>query len=147
RTLLQVGGALATVALLFWALLVWPDPLFAYSLGSGKIVISSDRPISSAGGERFLRDCEALLLRSPLKAMSREYHVYIINEGWRHRLFFLPIPDAWGLAYSLIGGSVFLSRVNFETDKVEHLGYVGTPPRTPAWLCAHELTHIIEHEH
>jgi hypothetical protein len=28
-----------------------------------------------------------------------------------------------------------------------HWGYVGTPPRTLAWLCAHELTHIIAWEH
>ena len=28
-----------------------------------------------------------------------------------------------------------------------HWEYVGTPPRTAAWLCAHELTHLIEAEH
>src|SRR5262249_212528 len=28
-----------------------------------------------------------------------------------------------------------------------HWGYAGTPPRTPAWLCAHEVTHIIVGEH
>jgi hypothetical protein len=28
-----------------------------------------------------------------------------------------------------------------------HWGYVGTPPRTLAWLCAHELTHLITSEH
>jgi hypothetical protein len=147
RALLCAGGALVIGALLFGALLMWPDALFAYSLGTGKIVVSSDEPIPTSGGERFLRDCEKLLERSPLQAHSSRYHVYITNTNWRHRLFFLPQPEAWGLTYSLLGGPAFLSRINFETGRVVHWEYVGTPPRTAAWLCAHELTHIIEAEH
>jgi hypothetical protein len=147
RTLLWAGAALAAPLLLFGALLAWPDPLFAYSLGTGKIVVASDRPIASAGGERFLRDCERLLERSPLQAKAHKYRVYVTNENWRQRLFFLPSPKAWGLAYSLFGGPAFLSGADFETGRVVHWGYVGTPPRTLAWLCAHELTHIIIAEH
>ena len=146
RTLLWVTGAVTAFALLFGALIVWPDPLFAFSLGSGKIIVSSDRPIPSAGGERFLRDCERLLDRSPLKASGRQYRVYVTNEDWRHHLFFLPDPKAWGLAYGF-GGTVFLSGADFEIGRVVHWGYVGTPPRTLASLCAHELTHIITWEH
>ena len=132
--------------LLFCVLIAWPDPFFAFSLGTGKIVVASDRPIPSAGGERFLRDCERLLERSPLKAKSRRYRVYVTNESWRQRLFFLWDPKAWGLAYGL-AGTAFLSGANFETGRVVHWGYVGTPPRTLAWLCAHELTHLITFEH
>jgi hypothetical protein len=147
RTLLWAGVAVGTAALLFGAVLMWPDPLFAYSLGTEKIVVVSDRPITATGGERFLRDCERLLERSPLKATARQYRIYIANENWRHRLFFIPSPDAWGLTYSIFGGPAVLSPLNFETGRVVHWGYVGTPPRTAAWLCGHELTHIIEAEH
>jgi len=147
RSMLGVGSVLIVATIVFGALLAWPDLLFAYSLGTGKIVVSSDRPIPSLGGERFLRDCERLLDRSPLKATANQYHVYITNANWRHRLFFLPSPEAWGVTYSLFGGPAFLSRINFETGRVVHWEYVGTPPRTAAWLCAHELTHIIEVEH
>jgi hypothetical protein len=143
RSILGAGSVLIAAAIVFGALLAWPDLLFAYSLGTGKIVVASDRPIPSLGGERFLRDCERLLDRSPLKATANQYHVYITNENWRHRLFFLPSPEAWGVTYSLFGGPAFLSRINFETGRVVHWEYVGTPPRTAAWLCAHELTHII----
>jgi hypothetical protein len=146
KTLLWATGTVATFALLFGALIVWPDPLFAFSLGSGKIIVSSDRPIPSAGGEQFLRDCERLLERSPLKATGRRYRVYVTNENWRQRLFFLWDPKPWGLAYGL-GGTAFLSGANFETGRVVHRGYVGTPPRTLAWLCAHEVTHLITYEH
>jgi hypothetical protein len=148
RTLLWAGAALATAALLFGALIVWPDPLFAYSLRTGKIILASDRPIPSAGGERFLRDCERLLERSPLKPKGRQYRVYVTNADWRQRLFFLPSPKAWGLAYTYpFGGHAFLSGANFDTGRVLHWGYVGTPPRTLAWLCAHELTHVVAAEH
>ena len=148
RTLLWAGGALAAVALLFGALLVWPDRLFAFSLGTGKIIVASDRPIPSAGGERFLRDCERLLERSPLKAQGRQYRLYVTNAAWRQRLYFLPRPYAWGLAYSYgLGGNVFLTGADFDTGRVVHWGYAGTPPRTLAYLCAHELTHIVIGEH
>jgi hypothetical protein len=146
RTLLWAGAALGTPVVLFSTLVAWPDPLFAFSLGTGKIVVASDRPIPSAGGERFLRDCERLLERSLLKAKGRQYRVYVANDGWRQRLFFLPASKTWGVAYGF-GGTVFLSGANFEAGRVVHWGYAGTPPRTLAWLCAHEVTHIIAWEH
>jgi predicted metal-dependent hydrolase len=40
-----------------------------------------------------------------------------------------------------------LTGADFETGRVVHWGYVGTPPRTLAYLCAHELTHVIIAEH
>src|SRR5262245_57166369 len=105
RALLWGGAAVATPVLLFCALLAWPDPLFAFSLDTGMIIVASDRPIPSAGGERFLRDCATLLERSPLKAKGRKYRIYVTNEDWRQRLFFLPHPRAWGVAYYYGPGS------------------------------------------
>jgi hypothetical protein len=146
RTLLWIGAIFLVPSLLFCSLVAYPNPLFAYSLGIGKITVYSDRPIPSAGGERFLRDCERLLERSPIKPRGQRYRVYVTNENWRQRLFFRWDPKPWGLAYGL-GGTAFLSGANFETGRVVHLGYVGTPPRTLAWLCAHEVTHLITFEH
>jgi hypothetical protein len=146
RTLLWAGAILVTPVFLFCVLIARPDPLFAFSLGTGKIVVASDRPIPAAGGERFLRDCERLLERSPLKARSHRYRVYVTNESWRQRFFFLADPKAWGLAYGL-AGTAFLSGANFETGRVVHWGYIGTPPRTLAYLCAHEVTHLITFEY
>jgi hypothetical protein len=37
RTLLLATVALATVAMSLGAMITWPEPLFAFSLGSGKI--------------------------------------------------------------------------------------------------------------
>jgi hypothetical protein len=148
RTLLWACAVLACVGLSFCALIFWPDPVFAFSLHAGKIIIASDRPIPSAGAERVLNDCERLLDRSPLKAEGGEYRLYVTNADWRQRLFFLPHPDAWGLAYAYpLGGNAFLTGADFDSGRVVHWGYVGTPPRTLAYLCAHELTHIVAGEH
>src|SRR5262249_50261664 len=97
RTLLWATAALATVALSLGAVITWPDPLFAFALGSGKVIVASDRPIPPGGGERFLRDCERLLERSPLKAKSHQYRLYVTNDDWLQRLFFIPQPDRWVL--------------------------------------------------
>ena len=148
RTLIWACAALACAAISFGTLIFWPDPVFAFSLHAGKIIIASDRPIPPAGGERVLHDCERLIDRSPLKPEGREYRLYVANSQWRQRLFFIPHPDAWGLAYAYpLGGNAFLTRADFDTGRVVHWGYVGTPPRTLAYLCAHELTHIVVGEH
>ncbi|HEY1475535.1 MAG TPA: hypothetical protein VGF53_15775 [Pseudolabrys sp.] len=148
RTALWVSAALAVVVLSFIGLIAWPDPLFAYSFGAGKIVIASDRSIPAAGGERLLRDCEKLLERSPLKAEGRRYHLYIANEDWRHRLFLLPHLDAGGIEYYFgFWGTAFLSGADFDNGRHIKWGYVAAPPRTLAYFCAHELTHIVVDEH
>lgn len=148
RALSWTCAALGCAAIAFGALMLWPAPLFAYSLQAGKITVASDRPIPTVGGEHFLEDCEKLLERSPLKAERREYLLYVTNARWRQRLYFLPHPDAWGIAYPpYLGGNVFLTGADFNTGRVVHWGYIGTPPRTLAYLCAHELTHVIADEH
>lgn len=148
RALLWTCSALGCVTISLAALIFWPDRLFAYSLQDGKIVVASDRPIPALGGERFLHDCERLLERSPLNPERHEYRLYVTNARWRQRLFFLPHPDAWGIAYPpYLGGNTFLTGADFNTGRVVHWGYIGTPPRTLAYLCAHELTHVIAGEH
>ena len=130
------------------SLIAWPAPLFAHSIATGKIVVASDRPIPAAGGERLIRDCQRLLDRSPLKAESRQYRIYITNTDWRRRLFFLPSPNAGGLAYYYgLGGHAFLSGANFAANRHVKGSYVTTPPRTLAYFCAHEITHIVVGEH
>ncbi len=148
RILLWSGVALAALVAVAATLIAWPDPLFAYSAGSGKIIVHSDQPIPTAGGERFLRDCGARLARSPLKAEGAHYHLYVTNAAWRHHLFFAQHPEASGLAYFYgFGGSAFLTGANFDTGRLIKWGYVTTPPRTLAFFCAHELTHLVEGEH
>jgi hypothetical protein len=113
-TVAMVGLVVAGAA----TLIVWPSPVFAYSAGTGKVIVASDEPIPAAGGERFLRQCEALLERSPLKAQSAHYRIYVTNTAWRHHFFFLPYPNAGGLAYTVLPrGRAFLAGADFSTGR------------------------------
>jgi hypothetical protein len=146
RILLWSFAACAAAVLLLTGLIIWPDPLFAFSVGDGKIIIRSDRPIPDAGGKRLLHVCEMLLDRSPLKAEGSQYRIYVTNDEWRHRLFFFADENAHGLAYQGFG-TVFLSGADFDAGRLIHNGYVPPPPRTLAYYCGHELTHMVEVEH
>jgi hypothetical protein len=121
RTVLWISAAFASAVLLFGAPFIWPDPLFAFSVSDGKITVKSDRPIPTAGGKRLLDDCEMLLNRSPLKANGRQYEIYVTNDRWRQRLFFLADPNAHGLTYQGIR-KVFLSGADFETGAAMGVG-------------------------
>lgn len=56
-----------------------------------------------------------------MKAEVPQYRLYVTNETWRQRLFFLINTDAHGLAYP--GGSVFLSGADFNKGRLIHDGY------------------------
>ena len=83
-----------------------------------------------------------------LQAGGRRYKIYVTNVAWHHRLFFAAAPGALGatIAYGL-GADSFLSGADFAAGRLVHWTYVPAPPRTLAFFCAHELTHIITAEH
>jgi hypothetical protein len=148
RLVLYAAAGAAILALVFGGLVVWPSPLFAFSLAVGRIVVSSDRPIPAAGAERVLRDCQRLLERSPLVAKSPQYQLYVANEDWQNRLYLIPNPNAGGITYYYgFGGHAFLSGADFDAGRLVKRGYVTPPPRTLAYFCAHELTHVVTGEH
>lgn len=140
-------GVFSIVIAVFVSLLAWPSPLFAYSLGAGKIVVASDRPIPVAGGNKLIDDCQKLIERSPLNAHDQQYKIYITNTKWRNRLFFAANPNAGGISYAALVRNVFLSGADFATGQLIHDGYTIQPPRTLAYYCAHELTHVVIGEH
>ena len=145
--LLYAGGAVVALTAFIASILAWPSPLFAFSLGNGKVVVASDKPLPVDGATQFINACEALLARSPLKATGQHYRVYIANADWRTTLVFVANPDAGGIAYQALGRHVFLSGANFETGELVKRGYHIKAPRTLAYYCAHELTHIVIAEH
>jgi hypothetical protein len=148
RLLWGTGLAAAIVVLPYLALIAWPAPLFAHAVSEGRLVVASDRPIPHAGGVKLLRDCERLLQRSQLMVDGRTYHIYVTGADWLHRLFFLRSPVAGGIEYYLgFRATAFLSGADFEAGRLIKWDYVATPPRTLAYFCAHELTHVVVDEH
>jgi len=148
RVLLWLGAPLGLLVLLAFALLEWPGLFFPYRLAGATIIVESDRPIPLAGGTRLIAACTQLLQRSPLKATAAPNRIYVTNEAWHHRLYFLPVPGAIGATYAYgLGAASFMSGADFPAGRIVHGAYIPAPPRTLAYLCAHELTHIITAEH
>jgi hypothetical protein len=76
KRILRLGYMISGAVLAVFAfLLVWPGPLFAYSLGTGTDLGASVRPIPPAGGEGLLHGCEKLPESSLLKAEGRRYRI------------------------------------------------------------------------
>jgi hypothetical protein len=88
------------------------------------------------------------LERLQIKAKRRRYWLYVTNGDWRQLLFFIPHPEAWGFAwYYGFGGHAFLNGPTLRPAGSSIRDNIGTPPRTLAYLWAHELTHVIAWEH
>ena len=148
RLLWGTGIVAALFVLSYIALIAWPSPLFAHSVSAGKLVVASDRPIPREGGVKLLHDCERLLERSQLMLEGRTYHLYVTGADWLHRLIFLYSPVAGGLEFYLgFRATAFLSGADFDAGRLIKWDYVATPPRTLAYYCAHELTHVLVDEH
>lgn len=142
--LLWAGSTLVFITVSLAALITSPGPLFAYSLQSGKIIVASDRPIPALGGVGWSTTARACSSDPRLKrsgtntgftSQTRDGG----NSSASRRLGHCVSP--------LSRNNVFLTGADFNTGRLVHRGYIGTPPRTLAYLCAHELTHIIEGQH
>lgn len=114
---------------------------------NGKLVIASDRPIVQPAGDRVLQSCMALVQRSGLPMARQEYKLFVTNDSWRHNLFFAGAPQAGGVVYYIFSRHGFLSGADFNSGQLLKNGIAIRPPRSLAYYCAHELTHVLTGDH
>jgi hypothetical protein len=128
------------------AIILYPDPLFAYAHTSGSLTIHSDAPIDATGADAIFRSVRARLAASPLPLDGERYHLYVSNDDWRRRLLFLWAYDAGGVVHTpLAPRSAFFSGANFRTDQLRSpSGRWLSPPRTFSYFAAHEIAHLLE---
>ncbi len=140
-----LGAALAPLVLI-WALLVFPQPLFAYHVSSGRLNLYSDQPFDSDKARLILRDVEVRLSTSPIDD-HRRHAVFIANAEWRRALFFTINGGAAGVNWHPVTTNVFLRRASVEQNAVFGAsGKPAPPPRTLAYYAAHEITHTLTSE-
>ncbi len=146
RVLLWTGAATALIVLFIGALIVWLAPLLRIRPAWTE---SWSRPMSL-----FRRPAESNFCANAQccwrgrRSEGSRYHIYVTNAAWRHRLFFFRSPKAGGLTYYVgHGGNAFLSGADFAAGRLVKWGHVTPPPRTLAYYCAHELSHIVVAEH
>jgi hypothetical protein len=110
------------------------------------LTIHSDAPIDPAGAEAALASTRQRLAVSPLPLDGRRYHLYVANDAWRRRLFFVWAQDAGGVVHpALAPRSAFFSGADFKTDRLRSpSGRWVPPPRTFSYFAAHEIAHLLD---
>lgn len=137
--------AAAVIGSAFAALLAFPSPLFAYTHNSGSLTFRSDAPIDAAGADAVARAVRATLDASPFPIGDEPYTLYVANDDWRRRLYFILTPGAGGFVVPpLTPRHTFLSGADFPSKRLRApSGRLLEPPRTLAYFGAHEISHLL----
>ncbi|HEX6739704.1 MAG TPA: hypothetical protein VF310_15595 [Vicinamibacteria bacterium] len=139
RALLVLGAAAAAYA----ALLARPQPLFAYELRAGNVVLHARAPLPPRAME-IAEEARRRVAVSPFYAAGDTYHVFLCDTS---ALFAFFVPQACrvgGNADVYFSGNVFLRPARIERDRL--VGYSGREPdgeRTLTYFIAHEITHLM----
>lgn len=125
-------------------LLLFPQPLFAYSASHGGFHLWSDRPIDPAIAS-IVADAERRLRRSDLYEPRARFNVFICNDRWRLVLF-TRSAAVGGFADTLFSRNIFLREADIAANRL-------APPegrladaevRPLSYFIAHEATHILQ---
>jgi hypothetical protein len=142
RRLVIALAAVVLVATAYAALLLHPQPLFAYRHTYRHIIVASDQPIPGEL-DAILDRVVTRLRSSPLFDGERDHSVYLCQSRWRFVLFANVAWHAGGLL-SLVGRSVFLRPSEIAHDRLYGpSGREVTGERTLTYFIAHELTHTM----
>ena len=138
RSLRRAEPIVLAVLLLYVALQVFPQVLFAHSLTTQGITFYSRTPIppeavSCAAGAR------ALLHHSELAAPDRHERIFVCNSPWLFRLFAPMSADALGISLPWTD-AIFLKQADFRSN----IASIPSPQhntRSLSSVAAHEITH------
>jgi hypothetical protein len=148
RVFLVGGLVILGLAALVCGLIIYPKPLFAYTLAGKSLRVYSDEPIDEQGGRAFLAGAEAVLAKWPLAPQQKTYDIFVTNSRWRRALLFTYNFDAGGVVYYFPSGrNAFLSGADFPAGTlIAPSGFVPPPPRTLVYYGAHEVAHLLTGE-
>jgi hypothetical protein len=138
-----VAGAVSLTAA-WLALTIHPQPLFAYSLREGNVVLYARSPFPSEA-QQILKDALGRLQRSPLYDPTREQHAFLCDS---EALYSLLVPYTHGSGKTNPFRNVFIRGANPATNRVfDRSGREKTGERTLAYFIAHEITHAMSMDH
>ena len=139
RVLLMILGSAA----LWLALILHPQPLFAYSAERANVVLYTRAPMPPQAGP-LLDEVVRRISRSPLYDARRTHHVFLCDT--RALFGFLTVTGyrAGGVTHAEFGGNVFIRPFSIERGTVTGpSGQEKTGERTLAYFIAHEVTHAM----
>jgi hypothetical protein len=138
-------GAVALVAG-YVALVIHPQPLFAYTLQRGNIVLHARAPLPPEATP-ILDDALARVSGSPLYDAARTHHVFLCDTPRLYSLFALGNKSG-GITHMQLTGNVFIRPANVARNRV--IGRSGVEKggeRTLAYYVAHEVAHAMTSDH
>jgi hypothetical protein len=127
----------------YGALLLRPQPLFAYEARAGNVVLHARAPFPPRAFE-IAEAARQRVARSPFYVAGDTYDVFLCDTS---ALFALFVPQAYrvgGNADVYLSGNIFLRPSHIERDRL--VGYSGREPsgeRTLTYYIAHEITHLM----
>jgi hypothetical protein len=143
RLLLAVVTALAGWA----ALVVHPQPLFAYTAQESNIVLHARRPFP-AETKPLLDDVLRRISGSPLYDPARIHHVFLCDTPG---LFGFLALNAWksgGVTQTILDGHAFIRPYDIQKGTVfGRSGEVKKGGRSLAYFIAHEVAHAMTADH
>ena len=139
RALLTVLGSAAV----WLALILHPQPLFAYSAQRANVVLYTRAPMPPQAGP-LLDEVVRRISRSPLYDAHRVHRVFLCDTRALFGLFTVNHYRAGGVAHAELGGNVFIRPFSIERGTViGPSGQEKTGGRTLAYFIAHEVTHAM----
>jgi len=139
----RAAVALAGLVAGYVALVVHPQPLFAYSLERGNLVLHARAPLPPEATP-ILDDALARVRRSPLYDAARTHHVYLCDTPALYAFFTRWNHKSGGVTDTWVGGNVFIRPADVRRGRV--IGRNGQDKggdRTLAYYVAHEVTHAM----
>jgi hypothetical protein len=138
--------AVASVAASYLALVIHPQPLFAYTLQRGNIVLHARAPLPPEATP-MLDDALARVRRSPLYDAARTHHVFLCDTP-RLYGFFAMGRHSGGVTQTWAVGNVFIRPADVRRGRVfDRFGVEKGGERTLAYFVAHEVTHAMTSDH
>jgi hypothetical protein len=143
RAARRVAMTVAALVAGYLALVIHPQPLFAYSLQRGNIVLHARNPLPPEATQ-MLDDALARVSRSPLYDAGRTHHVFLCDTPPLYDLFAAWQYRSGAVTQTWATGNVFIRPANVRRGRV--IGRSGVEKggeRTLAYYVAHEVTHAM----
>jgi hypothetical protein len=141
RRLRVPAALLVACGVAYVALLVHPQPLFAYSLARGNVTLHARTPFPVEAGP-ILDDALARVRRSPLYDPAVPHHVYFCPSAAFYSFFATGKRRSRGVTLDYLNGNVFIGPSSIEKNEVYGpSGRPAGPDRPLAYFLAHEITH------
>lgn len=140
----RVAAVMALPLALLAGVLLFPQPLFGYSLTHGNFQIWSDRPIDPAIAA-VLDDAERRLRASELHKEGEAFRIFICNEPWRLGLL-ARSTQIGGVAETVFTRNIYLREVDVAGNRlVPPWGRLADAEvRTLSYFIAHEAVHVMQ---